>query len=138
MNKYKLLLNKQTFFDDFIYTLKILALNMGQTDSSDVLIFLPYISNPKLDIEENLYKYFEKEGMKASILHFSSNHKISEKCRYLFIFSDEKNRIKKMSVSTCLPGLTLIYTAQFPCPNKLKKIPYFNAATSASKNYGLT
>ena len=138
MNNYKLLLNKQTFFDDFIYTLKILALNMGQADSSDVLIFLPYKSNPKLDIEEKLYKCFEKEGMKASILHFSSNHKISEKCRYLFVFSDEKNRIKKMSVSTCLPGLTLIYTAQFPCPNKLKKIPYFNAAASASKNYGLT
>ena len=90
MNKYKLLLNKQTFFDDFIYTLKILAFNMGQADSSDVLIFLPYKSNPKLDIEEKLYKCFEKEGMKASILHFSSNHKISEKCRYLLFFLMKK------------------------------------------------
>ena len=40
-----------------------------------------------------------------------------------------------MSVHT---GLTLIYTARFPCPRNLQNLPYFNAAASRTKNYSLT
>ena len=129
MNQSKLILKEQSFFEDFIFTLKTLAVNAGQTDSSDVMILIP-------EADESLGKKLAGEGIKARIELYTKEPEIPKTIRYLFILSDEKSRIKKLSVNPLLSGLTLIYTAQFPCPNQLNKLPYFNAAASATRNYG--
>ena len=131
MNSYKLIIEEEKFAEDFVFTLKILSLNSAQKDLSDTVLLLPEPS-PKL-------KYLlEQEKLNPIIINIAKKLSLNKKIRYLFILADEKNRIKKMSANPFSPGLTLIYTAHFPCPNQIKKLQYFNAAAAESKSYALT
>ena len=128
MSTYKLVIEENNFLEDFVFTLNVLSLNSGQKDLSDTALLLPEPSS-------KLKLLLEQAGLNPIILNITNYLSLAKKIRYLFILSDKDNRIKKMSVNT---GLTLIYTARFPCPKNLQNLPYFNAAASSTKNYSLT
>lgn len=128
MSSYKLIIEEEKFPEDLIFTLKVLSLNSAQKDLSDTALLLPEPS-PKL------INLLEEEKLNPIILNITNYLYLDKKIRYLFVLSDKNNRIKKMSVH---PGLTLIYTARFPCPKNLQNLPYFNAAASSTTNYSLT
>lgn len=128
MSTYKLVIEENNFLEDFVFTLNVLSLNSGQKDLSDTALLLPEPSS-------KLKLLLEQAGLNPIILNITNYLSLDKKIRYLFILSDKDNRIKKMSVN---PGLTLIYTARFPCPKNLQNLPYFNAAASSTKNYSLT
>lgn len=128
MSTYKLVIEENNFLEDFVFTLNVLSLNSGQKDLSDTALLLPEPSS-------KLKLLLEQAGLNPIILNITNYLSLDKKIRYLFILSDKDNRIKKMSVHT---GLTLIYTARFPCPKNLQNLPYFNAAASSTKNYSLT
>lgn len=128
MSTYKLVIEENTFLEDFVFTLNVLSLNSGQKDLSDTALLLPEPSS-------KLKLLLEQAGLNPIILNITNYLSLDKKIRYLFILSNKDNRIKKMSVHT---GLTLIYTARFPCPKNLQNLPYFNAAASSTKNYSLT
>lgn len=128
MSTYKLVIEENNFLEDFVFTLTVLSLNSGQKDLSDTALLLPEPSS-------KLKLLLEQAGLNPIILNITNYLSLDKKIRYLFILSDKDNRIKKMSVN---PGLTLIYTARFPCPRNLQNLPYFNAAASSTKNYSLT
>jgi len=128
MSTYKLVIEENNFLEDFVFTLTVLSLNSGQKDLSDTALLLPEPSS-------KLKLLLEQAGLNPIILNITNYLSLDKKIRYLFILSDKDNRIKKMSVHT---GLTLIYTARFPCPKNLQNLPYFNAAASSTKNYSLT
>lgn len=128
MSTYKLVIEENNFLEDFVFTLNVLSLNSGQKDLSDTALLLPEPSS-------KLKLLLEQAGLNPIILNITNYLSLAKKIRYLFILSDKDNRIKKMSVHT---GLTLIYTARFPCPKNLQNLPYFNAAASSTKNYSLT
>ena len=128
MSTYKLVIEENNFLEDFVFTLTVLSLNSGQKDLSDTALLLPEPSS-------KLKLLLEQAGLNPIILNITNYLSLDKKIRYLFILSNKDNRIKKMSVNT---GLTLIYTARFPCPKNLQNLPYFNAAASSTKNYSLT
>lgn len=128
MSTYKLVIEENNFLEDFVFTLTVLSLNSGQKDLSDTALLLPEPSS-------KLKLLLEQAGLNPIILNITNYLSLDKNIRYLFILSDKDNRIKKMSVHT---GLTLIYTARFPCPKNLQNLPYFNAAASSTKNYSLT
>ena len=128
MSTYKLVIEENNFLEDFVFTLTVLSLNSGQKDLSDTALLLPEPSS-------KLKLLLEQAGLNPIILNITNYLSLDKKIRYLFILSDKDNRIKKMSVH---PGLTLIYTARFPCPKNLQNLPYFNAAASSTTNYSLT
>lgn len=128
MSTYKLVIEENNFLEDFVFTLTVLSLNSGQKDLSDTALLLPEPSS-------KLKLLLEQAGLNPIILNITNYLSLDKKIRYLFILSDKDNRIKKMSVN---PGLTLIYTARFPCPKNLQNLAYFNAAASSTKNYSLT
>ena len=128
MSTYKLVIEENNFLEDFVFTLTVLSLNSGQKDLSDTALLLPEPSS-------KLKLLLEQAGLNPIILNITNYLSLDKKIRYLFILSDKDNRIKKMIVHT---GLTLIYTARFPCPKNLQNLPYFNAAASSTKNYSLT
>lgn len=128
MSTYKLVIEENNFLEDFVFTLNVLSLNSGQKDLSDTALLLPEPSS-------KLKLLLEQAGLNPIILNITNYLSLDKKIRYLFILSNKDNRIKKMSVN---PGLTLIYTARFPCPKNLQNLPYFNAAASRTKNYSLT
>lgn len=128
MSTYKLVIEENNFLEDFVFTLNVLSLNSGQKDLSDTALLLPEPSS-------KLKLLLEQAGLNPIILNITNYLSLDKKIRYLFILSNKDNRIKKMSVNT---GLTLIYTARFPCPKNLQNLPYFNAAASSTKNYSLT
>ena len=127
----KLILEEEKFPEDLIFTLKVLSLNSAQNDLSDVALLL---SKPS----SKLINLLEQEKFNPILLNITNYLYLNKKIRYLFVLSDEKNRLKKISASSLPSGLTLIYTACFPCPHQLKNLPYFNAAKSAAENYSLT
>lgn len=135
MSSYKLIIEEEKFPEDLIFTLKVLSLNSAQKDLSDIALLLPEAS-PKL------INLLEEEKLNPIILNITNYLYLDKKIRYLFVLSDKNNRIKKMSVKPGqfpdIPGLTLIYTARFPCPAKLKNLPYFNAAASNANNYSFS
>ncbi len=135
MSTYKLVIEENNFLEDFVFTLKVLSLNSAQKDLSDTALLLP-------DPSSKLKKLLEQEGLNPIILNITNYLSVDKKIRYLFILLEEDLKTKKMSVlprqSPDSPGLTLIYTARFPCPKALQNMPYFNAAASAAKNYSLT
>lgn len=128
MSTYKLVIEENNFLEDFVFTLNVLSLNSGQKDLSDTALLLPEPSS-------KLKLLLEQAELNPIILNITNYLSLDKKIRYLFILSNKDNRIKKMSVHT---GLTLIYTARFPCPKNLQNLPYFNAAASRTKNYSLT
>ena len=128
MSTYKLVIEENNFLEDFVFTLNVLSLNSGQKDLSDTALLLPEPSS-------KLKLLLEQAELNPIILNITNYLSLDKKIRYLFILSNKDNSIKKMSVNT---GLTLIYTARFPCPKKLQNLPYFNAAASRTKNYSLT
>ena len=135
MGIYKLIIEDEKFPEDFVFTLKVLSLNSAQKDLTDTALLLPEPSS-KLEF------LLKQEKLYPLITNITNYLSIDKKIRYLFILSDKNNRIKKMSVNPeqfiDFPGLTLIYTASFPCPKELQNLPYFNAAAAAAKNYSLT
>ena len=138
MNLFKLIINQESFLEDFVFTLKVLSLNQGQKNSSDVLILLPEnCKNENSNMEEKLNELFEEEKLKPYVRTFSNNFIAPDSIRYIFILTDKNKRIKKMSANSFSSGITLIYTASFPEPYTLKKLPYFNAAKSKNNNYSL-
>ena len=135
MGIYKLIIEDEKFPEDFVFTLKVLSLNSAQKDLTDTALLLPEPSS-KLEF------LLKQEKLYPLITNITNYLSIDKKIRYLFILSDKNNRIKKMSVKPGqfpdIPGLTLIYTARFPCPAKLKNLPYFNAAASNANNYSFS
>ena len=135
MSIYKLIIEEEKFPEDFVFTLRVLSLNSAQKDLSDTALLLPEPSSKLINL-------LKQEKLNPIILNITNYLYLDKKIRYLFVLSDKDNRIKKMSVKPGqfpdIPGLTLIYTARFPCPKILKNLPYFNAAASNSKNYSLT
>ena len=131
MSSYKLILEGENFLEDLVFTLKVLSLNSAQKDLSDTALLLPEPSS-------KLKNLLEQEKLNPIILNITNYLSVDKKIRYIFIISDKNNKIKKMSAQPEIPGVTLIYTARFPCPQSIKALPYFNAAESKSKNYALT
>ena len=131
MSSYKLILEGENFLEDLVFTLKVLSLNSAQKDLSDTALLLPEPSS-------KLKNLLEQEKLNPIILNITNYLSVDKKIRYIFIISDKINKIKKMSAQPEIPGVTLIYTARFPCPQSIKALPYFNAAESKSKNYALT
>ena len=131
MSSYKLILEWENFPEDLVFTLKVLSLNSAQKDLSDTALLLPEPSS-------KLKNLLEQEKLNPIILNITNYLSVDKKIRYIFIISDKNNKIKKMSAQPEIPGVTLIYTARFPCPQSIKALPYFNAAESKSKNYALT
>ena len=132
MSTYKLIIEEEKFPEDLVFTLKILSLTSAQKDLSDTALVLPASSAQNKSLLERL---LEKEKLLPLITQeFPKIRQI----KYIFILADNKNRIKKMSAHRIYPGVTLIYTARFPCPQNIKTLPYFNAASSKNQNYSLT
>ena len=132
MSTYKLIIEGEKFPEDLVFALKILSLTSAQKDLSDTALVIPASLTQIKSLLESL---LEKEKLLPLITQeFPKIRQI----KYIFILADNKNRIKKLSANPIYPGVTLIYTARFPCPQNIKTLPYFNAASSKNQNYSLT
>ena len=136
MQKFKLILQHKSFFEDLVFTLKILDSLNGEKKNHDVLLIL---QNTQSDAEA--LAQLLKENDLAPHTHIILTNK-KERLplpkntdRYNYIFTNlTESEIKTNSKNGTQQ---LIFLAEYPCPDSLKTLPNFNAAAPAhpARNY---
>ena len=129
MQKYKLILMKESFYEDLVFALKILATINGEKKNHDVLLLLQITK----DEEKNLGQLLKEENLEPDILILKQKELFqpSENLKsYNYIFTNCRIEIKEST-----PLQKIIFLAEYPCSNEFISLPNFNAAASSARNY---
>ena len=132
MQKFKLILKHESFFEDLVFTLKILDSLNGKKKNDNVLLIL---QNTESEAKEFIQLLKENELAPHIILKNKKERSTLPKNtgRYNYIFTNlTESEITKESKNSMQQ---LIFLAEYPCPDSLKPLPNFNAAARPAKNY---
>lgn len=129
MQKYKLILKRESFYEDLVFTLKILATINGDIKNHDVLLIL---DTSEIN-ETKLRQLLSEENLEPEIIITNKKEIANAPLqwnRYHYIFTNIKIDITEIKNLQ-----KVIFLAEFPCPKTLLPLPHFNAAATPARNY---